>query len=969
MKHKLKSFYGLLYAIMIAVVFIIGCGGKGFSENNPNTSSYKYSTDIDALLYKHDLCRKGYSIEPDSAVVYTLMALDEIQNKYGFGSREYVEVFTDYMIPDCMDNTNLLTEYIYPVVTTGFCPDSLYVGKAYYELGRVLSQKHEYQKADQLFSFAAELTESLEDSLMVEVERAINWQKRYDGVLYFCLHPLIDKTETLRSPYKETLLLKIYSLLGSNYVRLYIPDYPESPLGFINKALEYFDYGDVGEKILLLYQQYKLLLSNNHREAIKSIDRMLGVFDEETSDQYLDWHVLAYITRGDYCANENLDYMEALKYYMAANELLSAPIHDGLKVKWLLLQRMQEILRVSGLFEEACQCGEILVRVSTKHSNDETAMRYVLDLCNSYLSAEKYDDLKNVLSYYRNEILQYEGLAYDYSIIDSKLAMHEHNYEYALNTLKSIDSENFRPSKKLKVYKYLLVASSHCSPQEAPEYADTVNQLLFSEIQEKLLRISPQSRRNWQGLCREAMQTHIEVANQGVYIAPQLLKMSLFKKGLLFRTDREIAQAISKDSHSLSEWKILINLRDSINHYINLGDEVSVKRFRSLADSIEWDLSYKVVNDSNLQWSFKPDINAVLKKMGSDDVALDFVSAKIGDKSIYSAIVFGKSQAPTYVPLFEYSDSIDYASLNKLWDSLKPYLNHDAEIYFCPDGILNNIGIEFLKDDDGIPMSQKYNLHRVFHLSDIQSHEGIGDKVVAVGVSDHNSPIGDAETIDRGTMTDLPNVAYEMRLIGQRLNPDCLTMLFNDDATEIEFKRLGGTDLSSLHISTHGIYRNYGSLNASAGNPDDDDYHIAQRMLRADKESLSGLILRQGNLSWKSDYVLDENDDILTSEEIENMTFPNLQLTVLSACDSGLGDIDSEGVWGLQRAFRIAGSKSLICSLKKIDDYWTAQFMDAFYEYAGQGKSIYESFHYAQKELFGAEPDNPDIWSSFILIE
>ena len=140
-------------------------------------------------------------------------------------------------------------------------------------------------------------------------------------------------------------------------------------------------------------------------------------------------------------------------------------------------------------------------------------------------------------------------------------------------------------------------------------------------------------------------------------------------------------------------------------------------------------------------------------------------------------------------------------------------------------------------------------------------------------------------------------------------------------------------------------------------------------MLNADKESLSGLILRQGNLSWHSDKIMEDNDDILTAEEIENMTFPNLQLTVLSACDSGLGDIDSEGVWGLQRAFRIAGSRSLICSLRKIDDYWSAQFMDAFYEYAGQGRTIYDSFHHAQSVLYEAEPNRPEIWSSFILIE
>lgn len=85
--------------------------------------------------------------------------------------------------------------------------------------------------------------------------------------------------------------------------------------------------------------------------------------------------------------------------------------------------------------------------------------------------------------------------------------------------------------------------------------------------------------------------------------------------------------------------------------------------------------------------------------------------------------------------------------------------------------------------------------------------------------------------------------------------------------------------------------------------------------------------------------------------------------------DTGLGEIDNEGVWGLQRAFRIAGTKSLICTLSKIDDYWTAQFMDAFYAQATDGNSIHDSFQKAQRWLRQELPDNPEIWTSFILIE
>ena len=153
---------------------------------------------------------------------------------------------------------------------------------------------------------------------------------------------------------------------------------------------------------------------------------------------------------------------------------------------------------------------------------------------------------------------------------------------------------------------------------------------------------------------------------------------------------------------------------------------------------------------------------------------------------------------------------------------------------------------------------------------------------------------------------------------------------------------------------------------ADAANP---DHYMATRLLAAGKTDIAGLVLRRGNLSWKSPEITDPEDDILTAEEIEQMSFPNLQLTVLSACETGLGETDPEGVWGLQRAFRIAGSKNLICSLKKVDDYWAAQFMEVFYEQAEQGQTIYDSFHTAQQWLRHELPDNPEIWKAFILIE
>ena len=84
---------------------------------------------------------------------------------------------------------------------------------------------------------------------------------------------------------------------------------------------------------------------------------------------------------------------------------------------------------------------------------------------------------------------------------------------------------------------------------------------------------------------------------------------------------------------------------------------------------------------------------------------------------------------------------------------------------------------------------------------------------------------------------------------------------------------------------------------------------------------------------------------------------------MLSACDTGLGKTNIDGVWGLQRAFRIAGAKNMIVSLKKVDDELTQSFMINFYKNLTIGKSIYDSF--------GEAMDNADedTRNSFILIE
>lgn len=938
-----------------------------------NDSEKEYPEVITDLLHKHDLCKNGYSDDPDSAIVYTFQALKCADELYGFGSRKYVEIFTDYAIPDCSDQKNMLTYFIYPVVTARFCPDSIYVGNAYFELARALSMQNEYNRADYLFTLARERAACIEDSLTVEIERAINWQKMGNGIgiMYSVLNPLITQAESAPSPFKEECLFRIYHLLGKYYKRLYMDGYPDSAMGFMEKAKEYYEFAPISDKILFLQDEYRLLLEQDHRKAIACIDQMLDLFGQDTEDLDLNnWHAMANIIRGDYCSNELLDDLAAIKYYMAANDLLSAPIHNDLKIKWTLLHRMTTVLSRAGMFEEACHCGEVLVALSAEHAVNEQSMFYALSLAETYISADKFDKAEQLLNYYALPFQNYSSLSDKYQFIRGQLYIHNNEYAMAADIYRDLVSNGNNPSSKLRSLISLLDAATNIDNYNHSAIADSINEIIISGTSSQILRISPHARSNWQSLCDVTLADEIRAQQNGCDIATQILRLSLFKKGLIFRTSKEIDAVIS-DNRSLAPQKErLVNLRDSLNYYSSIGNKDLTSDYRNKIENLEWSLAYDVTHSPEFYSKLNPSMERIVNRMRPDDICIEFIATEREKDTCYFAILFGKTLDPTFIPLYDVNSDNDTISFSTIiWPKIEPYLRDKKRVYFCADGKLSNIGIEYLTSESGELMSHKYEIHRVFHLSDIAEYDLIGDKIVAIGVSDHNSPIGQGDTLNRGGMTDLPNVAYEIELIKDRIGLNRLDVLFNDDATEKNVKKLSGSNVTTLHISTHGVYRSIDNISSAVADPECDDYYIAKRMLSADIESLSGLILRQGNLSWKSSDITQDEDDILTAEEIENLSLPDLRLTVLSACDTGLGEIDSDGVWGLQRAFRIAGSKSLICSLTKVDDYWTAQFMDVFYENAANGNTIYESFHKAQKWLYDEQPDRPEVWSSFILIE
>ena len=481
-------------------------------------------------------------------------------------------------------------------------------------------------------------------------------------------------------------------------------------------------------------------------------------------------------------------------------------------------------------------------------------------------------------------------------------------------------------------------------------------------------------------------------------------------KGLLLRSTNAIRDAVlsSGNETDIADYIRIGQLKQQL---LNEKDNETRESIEKEIESIDKRLTQHVnayadfTSSKNIHWE------EVRDALSKDDVAIEFYNIPLvwGLDSIqtmdgeprYCAVILRKGyKYPHIIPLCKESqlEELDKEELyetdsiyNLIWQPLDKELKGVKNIYFSADRELHKIGIEYAPVSEKENIADRYNLYRLSSTRVLAENKNKSKKESAVLYGGLKYDLGKDELIAESRSGEyhpasatrafssnntrygvkyLPGTLKEVEEISHNFSktPQVITDVAG---TEESFKSLAGTSTDIIHLATHGFFwtdedaknRSY----VTFLNPN----NKAQQSNEDNALMRSGLFFSGANIGLKGESLPDDVEDgVLTALELSNMNLGNVDMVVMSACQSGLGETSGEGVFGLQRGFKLAGANTLLMSLGQHDDAATEKWMPEFYRNYLSGKSKHESLRLAQKLLRdNSEYSDPEYWAAFVLLD
>jgi len=341
-------------------------------------------------------------------------------------------------------------------------------------------------------------------------------------------------------------------------------------------------------------------------------------------------------------------------------------------------------------------------------------------------------------------------------------------------------------------------------------------------------------------------------------------------------------------------------------------------------------------------------------------------------------------------------DSTAYAAASEnlyslVWRPFAALLKGATTVFIAPDGNLNLVSFAGLVDDDHKYLIENYPIHYLSTGRDLlrlQDNPLSGNGLLAMGDPDFDllfekssvATLGQAlltslnlrsscEALNKLNVSPLPGTQKEVEAVMSqwRNSGGTAASYFGSDATEENFKR-NAPGQRVLHLATHGFYISdecQKKLNTRSSLGIQEGGYVGENPLL-----LSGLLLAGANRHGEGANEAQREDGIVTAEEVAGMNLRGTDLVVLSACETGLGTVKSgEGVYGLRRAFQMAGARTVISALWPIDDKATAEFMGQLF--TAQDETLPQTMQRIALSRISflrsqGKSDHPFYWAAFV---
>lgn len=929
-----------------------------------------HGTDNEMFYFYARTIASDYSIyfaDKNKALIYEKKALASAKQIYGTLSKQYLElvinIISDLRTLNRFDEAKELCNSTISLIGQNQ-QFKEYLPNLYNQLGIIASNLHHTHEAVEDFNKAAETTDNVNDAIafLLNREQVI----RETG---------LDTTSDLL--YIDSLINKNPDISDKNRFDFYYNAAISFSESDQKKAKHYYDLADYYSKDLIPHRKVAFRLSQSLSEPnqAKRYSFLLDAINIFEDNQLKDSMLLAdvYTKLAGYYEDIQ-DYSKAIVHYDRAlwiyKSIDVSPTNPSFLAclnNYGLLASNVDVLKV---------IYEIRKDILSSFSSElRTSLINLISVSLENGNIEFADSLFRKDGYII--LIDDEGI-FKHSFLEARIEHKKGNVIRALEIISILEKDLDKFPQNCLLYYETLLSWKREAGHDIYDIWKKLLGFYKSEIISKLLYYSNSERKNLLFGIQYNMNELINDGKNDSRFVPLIADYSLFSKGLLLTTGHQIQKILRKDKTVQQLYRECRSKRIKRNS-LTPSDSLLIASLDREIALLDKQISNRV-GPKDLAKHLIFTSSDLFKAIGNKQMAIDFIITEPDSIGNYYAMIYRDNKLD-FIPLFSKKDLARFEAMGEsginalskplfgklIWGKLLPYMKDCNSVYFAPVSSLNKFAIELLPIlVDSVP---DISFHRVLRLEKemfLKNKKVSTQEIVAFGNIDYDKV--NTEETTRGQSSRKWGQLYateaELKNIQAVYQKSHLGFFEKADASEGNFKNLDNKEINILHLATHGFYLSDFDILA----PPKTKYY-PNLVSASGGQGRGGLLLCGANYSWYHAIPDSIEDGILTTEEIEELSFDNLELVVQSACETGLGENNIDGVWGLQRAFRIAGATRQIVSLLRVDDERTKEFMGELHRNISESHNVHDSFKKAQGYMYNKYKHNPRFWASFILLE